>query len=72
MRIHFHFHDQAFSDNVGFIKGLDKHNMPRVGDVMVPPSQIIVGFLGHVAADAPLFRFQPKRQGRSSRAKLNR
>ena len=48
----FHFHDQACSDNVGFIKGLDKHNMHRRGDAMVPPSQITMGFLGHVAADA--------------------
>ena len=29
--------DQACAvDNVGFIKGLDKHNMARLGDVMVP------------------------------------
>ena len=66
-----HGDDQACSDNVGFIKGLDKHNMPRLGDVMVPPLQIIKGFLGHVAADVP-HRFQTKRSGRSSRAKLNR
>ena len=66
-----HRDDHASSDNVGFIKGLDKHNMPRLGDVMVPPLQIIKGFLGHVAADVP-HRFQTKRSGRSSRAKLKR
>ena len=35
-----HRDDQAFSDCVGFIRSLDKHNMPRLGDVMVPPSQV--------------------------------
>ena len=72
-------------DNVGFIKGLDKHNKPRLGDVMVPPSQITKGIVGHVeqvvswfdrkspvAADKPLYRFQTKFSGRSSRSKLKR
>ena len=40
VKLHHHRDDQAFSDNVGFLKGLDKHNMPRLGDVMVPASQI--------------------------------
>ena len=40
VKLRHHRDDQAFSDNVGFIKGLDKHNMPRLGDVMVPPPQI--------------------------------
>ena len=36
-----HRDDRACTfDNVGFIKGLDKHNMPRLGDVMVSASQI--------------------------------
>ena len=30
-------------DNVGFIKGLDKYNMPRPGDVMVPVPRINQG-----------------------------
>ena len=63
VKLRHHRDDHASSDNVGFIKGLDKNNMPRFGDVMVPPPQIIKGFLGHVAA---------KRSGRSSRAKLKR
>ena len=80
-----HRDDFAHSDNLGFIKGLDKHNMPRFGDVMVPPLQITKGVVGHVeqvvswfdrksqvAADGPLYRFQPKRPGRSSRSKLKR
>ena len=70
-----HRDDFAHSDNLGFIKGLDKHNMPRFGDVMVPPLQITKGVVGHVeqvvswfdrksqvAADGPLYRFQPKRR----------
>ena len=72
VKLRHHRDDHACSDNVGFIKGLDKHNMPRLGDVMVPPLQIIKGFPGHVAADVPLYRFQAKRSGRSSRAKLKR
>ena len=80
-----HRDDFAHSDNLGFIKGLDKHNMPRFGDVMVPPLQITKGVVGHVeqvvswfdrksqvAADGSLYRFQPKRPGRSSRSKLKR
>ena len=72
-------------DNVEFIKGLDKFNLPRVGDVMVPAPQITKGVAGHVeqvvswfdrksqvAADEPLYRFQTKRSGRSSRSKLKR
>ena len=55
-----HRDDQAFSDNVGFIKGLDKHNMPRLGDVMVPPPQINkVSWFDRkpqAAADEPLYR----------------
>ena len=36
-----HCDDQACEvDTLFFIKGLDKHNMPRSGDVMVPASQI--------------------------------
>ena len=67
-------------DNVEFIKGLDKFNLPRVGDVMVPALQITKGIAGHVeqvvswfdrksqvAADVPVYRFQPQRPGRSSR-----
>ena len=46
VKLRHHRDDHASSDNVGFIKGLDKHNMPRFGDVMVPPPQIIKGFLG--------------------------
>ena len=80
-----HRDDFAHSDNLGFIKGLDKHNMPRFGDVMVPPLQITKGVVGHVeqvvswfdrksqvAADGPLYRFQPKRPARSSRSKFKR
>ena len=44
-----HFDDQACTiDNVGFTKGLDKHNMPRLGDVMVSAPQITKGIVGHV------------------------
>ena len=45
-----HRDDQACTlDTVGFhINGLDKFNLPRVGDVMVPPLQITKGFPGHV------------------------
>ena len=80
-----HRDDLAHSDNLGFIKGLDKHNMRRFGNVMVPPLQITKGVVGHVeqvvswfdrksqvAADGPLYRFQPKRPGRSCRSKLKR
>ena len=82
-----HRDDQACTlDTVGFhINGLDKFNLPRVGDVMVPPPQITNGVVGHVeqvvslfdrksqvAADEPLYRFQTKRSGRSSRSKLKR
>ena len=38
VKLRHHRDDQACSDNVEFIKGLDKHNMPRLGDVMVSPS----------------------------------
>ena len=74
---HQHVHRANPCDSVMFnIKGLDKHNMPRFGDVMVPPSQItkISWFDGksQAAANEPLYRFQPKRPGRSSRAKLKR
>ena len=41
VRLHHHRDDQAcVVDTVGFIKGLDKHIMPRSGEVMVPASQI--------------------------------
>ena len=41
VKLRHHRDDQACSvDTVGFIKGLDKHNLPRSGDVMVPASQI--------------------------------
>ena len=44
-----HRDDRACTvDNVGFIKVLDKHNMPRLGDVIVPPPQITKGVEGHV------------------------
>ena len=33
-------HNHACSDKMGVSKGLDKHNMPRFGDVMVPPPLI--------------------------------
>ena len=56
-----HRDDQAFSDCVGFIRGLDKHNTPRLGDVMVPPPQINqVSWFDRkpqAAADEPLYRF---------------
>ena len=43
-----HFDDQACTvDDVGFIKGLDKFNMPRPGDVMVP-NQGTVAVTQHV------------------------
>ena len=83
VKLRHHRDDQACSDIVEFIKGLDKHNMPRLGEVMVPPPQITKCFLGHVeqvvswfdrksqvAADEPLYRFQTKYSGRSSRSKL--
>ena len=75
--LHQHVHRANPSDSVVFnIKGLDKHNMPRFGDVMVPPPQITKVSLfdrkSQVAADEPLYRFQPKRPGRSSRTKLKR
>ena len=39
-----HFDDQACTvPSVGFIKGLDKFNMPRPGDVVVPVPQINQG-----------------------------
>ena len=41
-------HQARTVDNVGFIKGLDKHNMPRLGDVMVSAPQITKGIVGHV------------------------
>ena len=76
VKLRHHRDDQAFSDNVGFIRGLDKHNMPRLGDVMVPPPQItmVSWFDGksQVAANEPLYRFQTKRSSRSSRSKLKR
>ena len=67
-----HRDDQACTvDNVGFIKGLAKHNIPRLGDVMVSAAQITKGIVGHVeqvvswfdrksqvAPDEPLYRFQ--------------
>ena len=71
-----HRDDQAFSDCVEFIRGLDKHNMPRLGDVMVPPHQITKISLFEVksqaAANEPLNRFHQRYSGRSSRSKLKR
>ena len=71
-----HRDDQAFSDCVGFIRGLDKHNMPRLGDVMVPPPQINkVSWFDRkpqAAADEPLYRFYQRYSGRSGRSKLKR
>ena len=61
MNLRHHRDDQAFSNCVGFIRGLDKHNMPRLGDVMVPPPQINkVSWFDRkpqAAADEPLYRF---------------
>ena len=82
-----HRDDQACTLNtVGLhIKGLDKFNMPRLGDVMVRAPQINKSVVGRVeqvvslfdrksqvAADEPLYRFQTKRSGGSSRSKLKR
>ena len=83
-----HRHDQACTlHTVGLhIKGLERFNMPRVGDVMVPLPQITKGNMGHVEqvvscfdrkhretpSDEPLYRFQTKSSGRSSRSKLKR
>ena len=77
VKLRHHRDDQAFLDNVGFIKGLDKHNMPRLGDVMVPPPQIPKNSFfmkSPVAANAnePLYRFYQRYSGRSSRSKLTR
>ena len=71
MNLRHHSEDLVFLDNVGFIKGLDKHNMPRLGDVIVPPPQIIKGFLGYVAADVPLYRFQAKRSAAAAAPSSN-
>ena len=71
-----HRDDQAFSDNSGFIKGLDKHNMPRLGNMMVPPPQINkvswFDWKPQAAADEPLYRFHQRYSGRSGRSKLKR
>ena len=71
-----HRDNLAHSDNSGFIKGLDKLNMPRFGDVMVPPSQINkVSWFDRkpqAAADEPLYRFHQRYSGRSGRSKLKR
>ena len=82
-----HRDDQACTlETVGLhIKGLDKFNLPRVGDVMVPAPQITKGAVGHVeqvvswfdrksqvAPGEPLYRFQTQHSGRSSRSKLKR
>ena len=71
-----HRDDQPFSDCVGFIGRLDKHNMPRLGDVMVPPPQINkVSWFDRkpqAAADGPLYRFHQRYSGRSGRSKLKR
>ena len=71
-----HRDDHAYSDNSGLIKGLEKHNMPRFGDVMVPLPQInkVSWFDGkpQAAADEPLYRFHQRYSGRSGRSKLKR
>ena len=77
VKLRHHCDDQAFLDFVGFIKGLDKHNLPRVGDVMVPPPQIPKNSFfmkSPVAAkvNEPLYRFYQRYSGRSSRSKLHR
>ena len=76
VKLRHHRDDHASSDNVGFIKGLDKHNMPRFGDVMVPPPQINkVSWFDRkpqAAADEPLYRFYQRYSGRSGRSKLKR
>ena len=54
---------------------LDKHNMPRLGDVMVPPPQINKFWFDRkpqAAADEPLYRFHQRYSGRSGRSKLKR
>ena len=51
-----HRDDHACSDNVGFIKGLDKFNMPRLGDVMVREPQITQGLCGPCGASGFLVR----------------
>ena len=67
VKLRHHRDDQAFSDNVGFIRGLDKHNMPRLGDVMVPPPQItmVSWFDGksQVAANEPFVPLSNKALG---------
>ena len=76
VKLRHHRDDHASSDTVGFIKGLDKHNMPRFGDVMVPPPQINkVSWFDRkpqAAADEPLYRFCQRYSGRSGRSKLKR
>ena len=76
VNVRHHRDDHACSDNVGFIKGLDKQNMPRFGDVMVPPPKInkVSWFHGkpQAPADEPLYRFHQRYSGRSSRSKLKR
>ena len=71
-----HRDDQALSDCVGFIRSLDEHNMPRLGDVMVPPPQINkVSWFDRkpqAAADEPLYRFHQRYSGRSGRSELKR
>ena len=74
VKLRHHRDDHACSDNVGFIKGLDKHNMPRFGDVMVPPPQINkVSWFDRkpqATAEKPLYRFHQRYSDRSSRSKL--
>ena len=54
-------------DTVGLlIKGLDKFNLPRVGDVMVPAPQITNGIVGHV--EQVVSWFDRKILGSSGRA----
>ena len=66
------------------IKGVDKYNMLRPGDVMVPVPQINQGIVGHVEQvvswfdrkykeaplGEPLYRFQSKSSRRTSHSKL--
>ena len=45
-----HRDDHAYSDNSGFIRGLDKHNMPRFGDIRChrPRSTRFSGLIGNL------------------------
>ena len=68
VKLRHHRDDHASLDNVGFIKGLDKHNMPRFGDVMCahrPRSSR--AFWAMWLLTCLCTAFKQKRSGRSSR-----